>query len=405
MKCYTNILVLLITLLFLVHQSYSQQNPLNWNFDEFVYDPNFNPCSYSPGVCVSNSMAPFQACGIQSSAWYASHGTPETYRFYEDNIDYAMIWSGRWDGGNDIYGEGLFLNCNTFEKGKTYSVKVKLLFCEGTTNYFKVSLVPNGQLQAIPYNFTVGNDYLIPSVSGDQVVFQLFNLTPNEDGEYSFIFTPDEDYTDLWIHTMSTVEQQAFTYIEYFYFEECGSSNPSVTFNGLLPSFTYASNNITIDDGSFTSGGYTEKKAGSFIDILPNSEVGYGSDFLAHISPCGSDDLMCGINDVFPRFEKATDRSIFSFDLEEELSDNFEPVAVFPNPVNDILNISIKNGINVDQVELVSTSGKIVFAEKITEKKKNFLKLRISEYPSGVYYLKLTYNSNRFFYEKIIVHH
>jgi hypothetical protein len=55
------------------------QTPANYHYNQFNYMGGNGPCNVQLEYCRTGNLAPFQTCGIQNSAWYASHGTPEVF--------------------------------------------------------------------------------------------------------------------------------------------------------------------------------------------------------------------------------------------------------------------------------------------------------------------------------------
>ncbi|MCC6252891.1 MAG: T9SS type A sorting domain-containing protein [Bacteroidia bacterium] len=67
-------------------------------------------------------------------------------------------------------------------------------------------------------------------------------------------------------------------------------------------------------------------------------------------------------------------------------------IVPFPNPANDIINISVGNYTGTAQLEVFDITGKMVKSENVTIGKTSVLQLNISDINNGVYVFKLTAN-------------
>lgn len=65
-------------------------------------------------------------------------------------------------------------------------------------------------------------------------------------------------------------------------------------------------------------------------------------------------------------------------------------VFIHPNPTKDLLNIEIKNIVN-PFIEIINIKGQIIYSKFLNT---NLTQIDISEYSKGVYFLKVTGNSD-----------
>ena len=66
---------------------------------------------------------------------------------------------------------------------------------------------------------------------------------------------------------------------------------------------------------------------------------------------------------------------------------------LYPNPVNDILNFSLKNKeLFIDAIEIVTSEGRLVLKQK--QKNNALTQMDVSKLPKGMYLCKITSNRN-----------
>ena len=87
--------------------------------------------------------------------------------------------------------------------------------------------------------------------------------------------------------------------------------------------------------------------------------------------------------------------------LENEL---IKQINIWPNPTNDQLNISLPNALSnsIIQFELLNANGQIIKKEARADQIKQGYKMNVSNFPSGVYFLKI-YGDYLLGYRKIII--
>lgn len=80
--------------------------------------------------------------------------------------------------------------------------------------------------------------------------------------------------------------------------------------------------------------------------------------------------------------------------------DDIEPVtaSVFPNPSNDVINISLDQG-QISKIELYSITGHLIYKEDINSQTHA---LNISNYPSGVYLVRVINQNNEILNTKVL---
>jgi hypothetical protein len=69
--------------------------------------------------------------------------------------------------------------------------------------------------------------------------------------------------------------------------------------------------------------------------------------------------------------------------LYESEADNL--ITIYPNPVNDILNVDLSNH-DASNISIINTLGEIVFTENIVA---NHLSLKTNNLISGIYFIKV----------------
>lgn len=75
-------------------------------------------------------------------------------------------------------------------------------------------------------------------------------------------------------------------------------------------------------------------------------------------------------------------------------------INVFPNPVADLLNISVKNGMTFHQILIYNSLGSIVFQKKYSQNED--MQVNVKSFSKGIYVLEIETDSKHF-YEKIII--
>jgi len=70
--------------------------------------------------------------------------------------------------------------------------------------------------------------------------------------------------------------------------------------------------------------------------------------------------------------------------VNNTIANSINTISVYPNPVTDVLNISVSNGTKVNNVNIYNVSGKLVTTAKVTANQIN-----ISELNNGVYFIEV----------------
>ena len=71
---------------------------------------------------------------------------------------------------------------------------------------------------------------------------------------------------------------------------------------------------------------------------------------------------------------------------------------IYPNPTNDIVNIILEKG-SLKKIELYSLTGTLLFNKELKSEK---YALDLSDYNSGIYYLKVINQDNNLVYTRIL---
>lgn len=98
---------------------------------------------------------------------------------------------------------------------------------------------------------------------------------------------------------------------------------------------------------------------------------------------CWSDYALPEIIDVF-----TIDLSVASIENHSSLQ-----FVVFPNPVNNLLYIEMKNDYKVDFIALYNTNGNILYIKTPDIINNNCIKIDMSKYEKGIYLLKIFHNN------------
>ncbi|OIP03910.1 MAG: hypothetical protein AUJ97_03615 [Bacteroidetes bacterium CG2_30_32_10] len=150
-------------------------------------------------------------------------------------------------------------------------------------------------------------------------------------------------------------------------------------------------------------GGELYLKSGGDILLDDGFYADNGSVFYANIEPYPCPPYVPSFSKSFisTEFNEEKNTSNETTFQNKTENNNENEVTVYPNPTNDIINVEIKNDYNNIIIVIYSISGKKLFEEKIKGKEKNAISVDISNYPSGVYFLK-TILDNKTIINKII---
>lgn len=197
---------------------------------------------------------------------------------------------------------------------------------------------------------------------------QTFNLTnPLSNGIYTLV--DQIDYTD---------------YNKLFKATSCADHQLlSGTLSGNYTASNYINtvNATTINSGS----GAVTITAGNFLNYTPGFIADLGSVFTTYNASCGTTVDNCGPN---------TGR--VSADEEQQSSEGYlanSALTLFPNPVEDLLNIHIQseNRQNVESVILDLSGRKIVHLHQINQLNEgdNAFRVDLNDLPQGIYLLEI----------------
>ncbi len=77
-------------------------------------------------------------------------------------------------------------------------------------------------------------------------------------------------------------------------------------------------------------------------------------------------------------------------------------VKIYPNPANDIINIEIENNIQNGEILIYNSIGHLVNRIDLTNNHKS---INLSNFNNGLYFIKITENSNIIASKKVLVIH
>ena len=114
--------------------------------------------------------------------------------------------------------------------------------------------------------------------------------------------------------------------------------------------YTYQANNSITTQTSYS---ITNKnivmKAGDSITLLPDTEISFGSDYMALIEDCP-------LSKPAERYwTPPANKQIY---VIGEKIDKSDVISIYPNPVTDVLNIDSVNGLNVNEIKVMDITGK-----------------------------------------------
>jgi hypothetical protein len=160
-------------------------------------------------------------------------------------------------------------------------------------------------------------------------------------------------------------------------------------------------NQITFggNDGNaiILSGQYLKSIATNNIVLKPGFFAETGSYFSASIVECPGpyENLNLTQNNGNLKIKTDTLSPKVKLNKQDEASINIQSLytKVYPNPTDGIIEIEFAGQIDVDmKIEILSTFGVVMF--KKNNIKENMLKIDISSYPKGAYYLKGTFGNS-----------
>jgi len=199
------------------------------------------------------------------------------------------------------------------------------------------------------FPYTVGNNLIITKSSATQ----------NPTGYYYFFYDweiQDEacksNRLPVNIYINSTVPQSVFT----------------DTINNLQISFF----NHSIDANSFLwkFGDGSTSVVNNPVHTYANTGT-YNVELISYNS-CGSD--------------TASQSITISVGINDIEADN---ISVFPNPVNDNLNIKVSGNQKIEKIQIYNIDGKMIFDETLTKQNSDYYTIDISGYSKGIYFLNI----------------
>lgn len=399
--------------------------PNNGNFEQFIFGSSTNCgvpsnyCSYNTGFGCSSATAPFQAssCNYTWGGWWVSHGTPEIW--YDENTDNhaALIWSGRWNQAfypdlqdNKTYGEGLFLNCNTFEKGKKYNLNIDFRTNNTEISHVFIKLI---KFSDAPSNYNVSmvinSTYELPTVNDFQTIFHKENYTQSSGfltEQISFI--PNEDYDVIWIYPYSPKNQITYLYIDNVCIQcEQYSDNIIYTTWQSLPSYSYANNTILAMMSSQVLVNENVKLiAGNVISLGPSFKIQEGAVFEAYID---EEQVNCNLTNCSegytlrskpPTKNNKKEKNHLTMNEIYNLDVN---LTIFPNPA--IRHFTI-NGLeminNPVTVTLYDLTGRVIYSVFLQSGEKQIL-LPTTTKLKGLFFVKIFSKGNLLATDKLII--
>lgn len=112
--------------------------------------------------------------------------------------------------------------------------------------------------------------------------------------------------------------------------------------------------------------------------------------------------FLSGFSSVF-----ATQQMSLQNPFQSDSTDIFEiqKLKLYPNPVNDYLNIEYDIlYIKEAKLQIYNSIGAVVYTKKLEEKRDNF-KIPVSEYESGLYFCSLQIDGKLLNTKKILINH
>lgn len=137
--------------------------------------------------------------------------------------------------------------------------------------------------------------------------------------------------------------------------------------------------------------------------VIDNSKIMFWSAGPGSANRTLSDEDIAGANDVQSRstsnpvcgLEVMTNTSSSCF---LSVSDEFmaESIYLFPNPTKDVLNITLRGGIALNNIQIYDLSGKLVLKHTVKkEQLSNNIQLFVSNFSSGMYFVELNGGSTK----------
>ena len=226
------------------------------------------------------------------------------------------------------------------------------------------------------------------------------------DAEFSFYYSHLPDIYDLKVYNPldgTMILENAFTLFSGSGEPQIISVDPDqankgdtlwVTITGEGTSFTTASATIKFVQGSSTIHPDSHSIEN---DTLISGEFYFELDY-----PSGYYDVF--VYDQYGSWSVSLNDGFYLFPpVSIELLDDLLPVHIYPNPTADFLIIERQSIGNLNiSVEILNISGGIVYSNEISEKQLTH-KINVSSFSSGVYFIRLRSENNKFL-KKIVIH-
>ncbi|MBS0425386.1 MAG: T9SS type A sorting domain-containing protein [Bacteroidetes bacterium] len=368
---------------------------INGDFDQYCGTNTGSGCGSNTVSFFNTATPPAQVPCVAN--WYRSHGTPQLFvPGGGAALNYAYMWySSAFPGG-----EGIFSNYN-FVSGRTYSVSVRIQ-ASNTTGVFRI-YAATGIVE--PASAPNCGD-LIPSIPFKQLIHESIEPDINMWKTYTYTFTADANYDQLWVHPFTSSGTQYDFYMDYINVCPVDScTNLAIFNNGVLPIHTTKAGDIAVGSTAGTGGfgnvtingtTLTDLVAANSIDMLPNffATVSGSGYFHAEIQSCGiatrrSGGIPDSLRNVDVNRFKAYQDVIET--KKQELPD--KSITIYPSPTRDYIYIKGKEAsmVNAD-ITLSDMSGRIVYrARNISGE--NYLKIDTRSFNNGIYILQVKSNN------------
>jgi Secretion system C-terminal sorting domain len=372
------------------------------------------------GLLTNGSFTSF--CGTQTSVcptfsnpclanWSRSHGTPT---WVGGTDPYLFMFSGLGEG------EGVFASFN-FVASTSYILKIRAQ-ASGTQGNFQ-AYATSGLIEPPVPTASCGS--VVPSIPNKQIIT---TQSPTPGGgwqDYEVLFTPTQNFTQLWIFPQQSASGQYDFYIDYIDLCFANCSNQTVVFNtGQIPTGKTAAKNIYVGSTAGAGGSgtvtvnptaSTDLVGGSGLDgiIIKNEfrAVVSTGRFRALIATCPSNGAAMASkvgssneNDL-PLVDLTLGSRELLFDLRRDsmlLLYQPKDFTVYPSPTNGIVEVKGKlSDLENATFVVINLSGKEVY-RKQNSSNFSLVKLNLTDLPNGIYFLKISANG-QIVTKKIIV--
>lgn len=136
----------------------------------------------------------------------------------------------------------------------------------------------------------------------------------------------------------------------------------------------YYADNTIVAEGTVKNGSIVEFKSAESIQLTPNFTAEIGSEFLAKIENC----------QVTQPLEKNPTNVQYNLIEPEESPLAFIDIKLYPNPTNDILNVSANE--NIKEIIIIDALGRKLIQKSIQQAT---LQLDVSDFLAGIYHVHI----------------